>query len=177
MWRDGNDRPSAANAERTRSRDSPTALSGRPTTAKAGSPAVIVTWVSTSTTSTPLNATVRTRATMFGPVPWLCLPLARKFTGVCRAMPAERKRQRRRASAEQVFAMRGDQPGAARDLGVDGRGRPYLQRKVVGRGGLPDRRLGGDLGHHRLDRRGGFLAQGTLGKHRDGAGDRALRIA
>src|SRR5205085_1542512 len=35
MWREGNDRPSAANAERTRSRDSATVLSGNPTTAKA----------------------------------------------------------------------------------------------------------------------------------------------
>ena len=69
MCRDGSDRPSAASAERTRSRDSATALSGSPTTAKAGSPAVIVTWASTSTTSTPLNATVRTRATMPGPGP------------------------------------------------------------------------------------------------------------
>jgi hypothetical protein len=49
---------------RTRSRDSATALSGRPTTVNAGKPEAIVTWVSTSMTSTPWNATVRTRATI-----------------------------------------------------------------------------------------------------------------
>ena len=42
-----------ASAARTRSRDSATALSGRPTTLNAGSPEAIVTWVSTSMTSTP----------------------------------------------------------------------------------------------------------------------------
>src|SRR5436190_13414573 len=71
MWRDGNDSPRAAKAERTRSRDSATVLSGNPTTANAGRPGVIVTWASTSTTSTPLNATVRTRATMPDPDPCL----------------------------------------------------------------------------------------------------------
>src|SRR5260370_13444876 len=161
MWRDGSDRPSAASAERTRSRDSPTALSGRPTTAKTGNPEVIVTWVSTATTSTPLTASVRTRATMFQ----LCLPLARKFTGVCRAMPAGRMLPRRRGSTEQIFAMRGDQPGAARDLGGDGGGRSHLQRKIVGRGGFPDRRFGGELGPHRLDRGGGVPAQGARATH------------
>ena len=70
MRRGGSARPSAERAARTRSRDSATALSGRPTIVKAGSPAAIVTWVSTSTTSTPRNATVRTRATMFRPVPY-----------------------------------------------------------------------------------------------------------
>jgi hypothetical protein len=64
MRRGGSARPSAAKAARTRSRDSATALSGRPTTLNAGSPEAIVTWVSTSMTSTPLNATVRTRATI-----------------------------------------------------------------------------------------------------------------
>src|SRR5213076_3296067 len=95
MWRDGNDRPSAANAERTRSRDSATVLSGNPTTANAGRPGVIVTWASTSTTSTPLNASVRTRATMPGPAPCLAYwgpypPLARKLTDVCGYAPAAR---------------------------------------------------------------------------------------
>ena len=51
--RDGNPRPSEASAARTRSRDSATALSGNPTTVKAGNPEAIVTWVSTSMTSTP----------------------------------------------------------------------------------------------------------------------------
>ena len=64
MRRGGRARPSADKAARTRSRDSATALSGRPTIVKAGSPAAIVTWVSTSTISTPRNATVRTRATI-----------------------------------------------------------------------------------------------------------------
>ena len=49
----GSAKPSAASAARTRSRDSATALSGNPTTVKAGSPEAIVTWVSTSMTSTP----------------------------------------------------------------------------------------------------------------------------
>ena len=39
----GNAKPSAASAARTRSRDSATALSGNPTTVKAGSPETIVT--------------------------------------------------------------------------------------------------------------------------------------
>ena len=49
----GSPRPNEASAARTRSRDSATALSGNPTTVKAGSPEAIVTWVSTSMTSTP----------------------------------------------------------------------------------------------------------------------------
>jgi hypothetical protein len=49
----GSPRPSEASAARTRSRDSATALSGSPTTVKAGNPEAIVTWVSTSMTSTP----------------------------------------------------------------------------------------------------------------------------
>jgi hypothetical protein len=60
----GKARPKAPSAARTRSRDSATALSGSPTTVKAGNPEAIVTCVSTSMTSTPWNATVRTRATM-----------------------------------------------------------------------------------------------------------------
>ena len=64
MRRGGSPRPSAASAARTRSRNSATALSGSPTTVKAGSPEAIVTWASTSITSTPWNATVRTLATM-----------------------------------------------------------------------------------------------------------------
>jgi hypothetical protein len=43
---------------RTRSRDSPTALSGRPTTVKAGRPEAMVTCASTASTSMPENATV-----------------------------------------------------------------------------------------------------------------------
>ena len=53
----------AESEARTRSRDSPTALSGRPTMVKAGSPEAIVTCASTSTAAIPWNATVRTRAT------------------------------------------------------------------------------------------------------------------
>ncbi len=53
MRRGGNASPSEFSAERTRSRNSATALSGRPTTVKAGKPDAIVTWVSTSMTSIP----------------------------------------------------------------------------------------------------------------------------
>src|SRR5882672_6795072 len=60
----GRARPSAWSAARTRSRDSPTALSGRPTIVKAGRPEAIVTWASTGSTSMPENATVCTRATV-----------------------------------------------------------------------------------------------------------------
>ncbi len=49
----GNASPSEFSAERTRSRDSATALSGSPTTVKTGRPEAIVTWVSTSMTSIP----------------------------------------------------------------------------------------------------------------------------
>ena len=59
----GRARPIAPSALLTRSRDSATALSGRPTTVKAGNPALIWTWTSTSLTSMPENATVRSRAT------------------------------------------------------------------------------------------------------------------
>jgi hypothetical protein len=59
----GRARPMAPSELRTRSRDSPTALSGRPTMVNAGSPELICTWTSTSLTSMPLNATVRIRAT------------------------------------------------------------------------------------------------------------------
>src|SRR5918996_420483 len=59
----GRARPMAPSAPRTRSRDSPTALSGRPTTAKEGRPELIWTWTSTSRTSMPENATVRRWAT------------------------------------------------------------------------------------------------------------------
>lgn len=47
---------------RTHSRDSPTALSGKPTIMNAGSPTLICTWTSTSLTSIPENATVWLRA-------------------------------------------------------------------------------------------------------------------
>ena len=48
----------ALSAPRTRSRDSATILSGRPTMAKAGSPLIIRTCTSTSLASMPKNATV-----------------------------------------------------------------------------------------------------------------------
>jgi hypothetical protein len=51
--RGGSPSPSEASAARTGSRDSAAALSGNPTTVKAGNPEAIVTWVSTSMTSTP----------------------------------------------------------------------------------------------------------------------------
>ncbi len=60
----GSARPSALSAPRTRSRDSATALSGSPTTEKAGRPALICTCTSTSMTSMPRNATVLMRATI-----------------------------------------------------------------------------------------------------------------
>ena len=60
----GSARPEATSAERTRSRDSATALSPRPTMVKATVPAAICTWTSTGRASTPSNATVDTRATM-----------------------------------------------------------------------------------------------------------------
>ena len=59
----GRPSPSAPSALRTRSRNSATALSGRPTRVNAGRPALICTCTSTSLTSIPENATVRMRAT------------------------------------------------------------------------------------------------------------------
>ena len=64
MRLDGSDSPIEVSAPRTRSRDSATALSGRPTTTKAGSPPTIWTWTSMSRTSIPWNATVWMLATM-----------------------------------------------------------------------------------------------------------------
>ena len=65
MRRAGSARPDAIKAERTRSRASETALSGRPTILKAGSPGAICTWTSTGRTSMPSNATVDTRWTIW----------------------------------------------------------------------------------------------------------------
>jgi hypothetical protein len=53
--------PEAIIAERTRSRASDTALSGRPTKVKAGIPGATCTWTSTGLTSIPSKATVVTR--------------------------------------------------------------------------------------------------------------------
>ncbi len=63
----GNARPEAISAERTRSRDSATALSPRPTTVKATAPPAICTWTSTGRASTPSKATVDTRETISAP--------------------------------------------------------------------------------------------------------------
>ncbi len=61
----GSARPSALSAARTRSRISPTALSGSPTTVNATMPPEeIWTWTSMSITSMPWKATVLTRATI-----------------------------------------------------------------------------------------------------------------
>src|SRR5437868_2664734 len=62
--RAGSASPEAISAERTRSRASETALSGRPTMAKAGSPGTIWTCTSTARASIPSKATVETRWTM-----------------------------------------------------------------------------------------------------------------
>ena len=67
----GSASPEAISAERTRSRDSATALSPRPTTVNATAPPAICTWTSTGRASTPSNATVDTRATIFRPPPGL----------------------------------------------------------------------------------------------------------
>src|ERR1700728_3201312 len=68
MRRAGNASPDAIKAERTRSRASDTALSGRPTMVKAGMPGATWTWTSTGRTSMPSNETVETRWTMSAPV-------------------------------------------------------------------------------------------------------------
>ena len=65
--RAGKASPEAIIAERTRSRASETALSGRPTMVKAGMPGATCTWTSTGLTSMPSNATVVTRWTMPDP--------------------------------------------------------------------------------------------------------------
>ena len=65
----GRARPEAISAERTRSRDSATALSPRPTMVKATVPEAICTWTSTGRASTPSKATVDTRATISAPRP------------------------------------------------------------------------------------------------------------
>ena len=67
MRRAGKASPDAIRAERTRSRASETALSGRPTMVKAGMPGATWTWTSTGRTSMPSNATVETRWTMSAP--------------------------------------------------------------------------------------------------------------
>src|SRR5215510_1717144 len=64
MRRAGSASPEAISAERTRSRASETALSGRPTIANAGSPGTICTCTSTARASIPSKATVETRWTM-----------------------------------------------------------------------------------------------------------------
>ena len=67
--RAGSASPEAISAERTRSRASDTALSGRPTMAKAGKPGATCTCTSTARASIPSKATVETR--------WTMLPLCR----------------------------------------------------------------------------------------------------
>jgi hypothetical protein len=67
MRRAGSASPVAIIAERTRSRASDTALSGRPTMAKAGMPGATCTCTSTGLTSIPSNATVVTRWTVSTP--------------------------------------------------------------------------------------------------------------
>jgi len=67
MRRAGSASPEAIMAERTRSRASDTALSGRPTMVKAGMPGATCTWTSTGLISMPSNATVVTRWTMPAP--------------------------------------------------------------------------------------------------------------
>ncbi len=67
MRRAGNASPDAIIAERTRSRASETALSGKPTIVKAGIPGATCTWTSTGLTSMPSKATVETRWTMSDP--------------------------------------------------------------------------------------------------------------
>src|SRR5580692_1328483 len=64
MRRAGSASPEAISAERTRSLASETALSGRPTMAKAGSPGATCTCTSTARASIPSKATVETRWTM-----------------------------------------------------------------------------------------------------------------
>ena len=61
MRRAGSARPDVISAERTRSRASDTALSGRPTMLKAGNPGATCTCTSTARASMPSNATVETR--------------------------------------------------------------------------------------------------------------------
>jgi hypothetical protein len=62
--RAGSASPEAMSAARTRSRDSATALSGRPTTLNTTLPWEICTWTSTARASMPSNASVATRVTM-----------------------------------------------------------------------------------------------------------------
>src|ERR1700676_2558652 len=63
----GSARPEAMRAERTRSRDSATALSPRPTIMKTTVPEAICTCTSTGLASTPSKATVDTRDTISPP--------------------------------------------------------------------------------------------------------------
>lgn len=60
----GSASPEAIKAPRTRSRDSATALSGRPTTLNTTLPGMIWTCTSTDRASIPSNATVATRVTI-----------------------------------------------------------------------------------------------------------------
>ena len=69
MRRAGSASPEAISAERTRSRASDTALSGRPTMANAGSPGATCTCTSTARASIPSKATVETRWTMLPLLP------------------------------------------------------------------------------------------------------------
>ena len=63
----GSASPEAMSAERTRSRDSATALSASPTIMKTTLPAEICTCTSTARASMPSKATVDTRVTMPAP--------------------------------------------------------------------------------------------------------------
>jgi hypothetical protein len=77
----GSARPEAVSAERTRSCDSRTALSPRPTMLNTTFPEATCTCTSTGRHSTPSNATVETRATMFAPPG---LPLSEHLQNIAR---------------------------------------------------------------------------------------------
>src|SRR5271166_4241864 len=68
----GSASPEAMRADRTRSCDSLTALSPKPTMVKTTLPEATCTCTSTGLASTPSNATVATRATISGPLLGVC---------------------------------------------------------------------------------------------------------
>ena len=96
----GRESPRVASAPRTRSRLSPTALSGRPTTANAGKPALIFTCTSTGWDSTPWKATVAMWETMKTPKPLRILTALR--LPAPRSAPAERRGRDGAAFLKQV---------------------------------------------------------------------------
>src|SRR5436190_10679308 len=156
MRRAGSAKPEATSAARTRSRASDTALSGSPTTLKAGSPGATWTWTSTARASMPSNATVATR--------WTMLPLRPAKVAENRASIKNNPRTKPRMGLCYKLFRADVRPHGSEGMDVEGLGKlarwDRPPRAHVGSGGLRSLVRGDELcargepGAAHLDRSG-----------------------